>query len=476
MNLLSKNSLAVHLLRIIFGSYFLVTLIVTCLQLGAEYEHTQSGVDNELRAMEQTFGASLASSTWRFQGDVQKATLRGISNLPVVTGVKIEDPQGRLVMALGNIIEQDGSHIHVDSDGARSALQPGFFDAATSHRFPILYRDEHGVTHDIGAWTVYSSRHVVIKKVAYGFTLILINSIIKTLVLWFIFLYVFNRWLGQPIAQLADFVSGQNLSQPDASQHPQSPQSIYLPGKQRHELHFLAEAINAMLSNLRKRAAQNRALYAQLEQEKESLRLLNKSLELRIAERTHDLAQANERLRSLSLTDGLTGIANRRSFDETLDQEWRRSVRHARPLTVAFIDVDWFKPYNDHYGHVAGDAVLRQVAQTLQETIGRAGETVARYGGEEFAVIVSDTDGQHGLQIVQRMCDAIYALDLPHAGSLLGRLTISCGVASCIPAHPEARLETLMQAADAALYQAKTAGRNRVLMAPPVSPPPAPSE
>lgn len=462
MNLLSKHSLAVHLLRIIFGSYFLVTLIVTCLQLAAEYEHTQSGVDNELRAMDQTFGASLASSTWRFQGDVQKATLRGISNLPVVTGVKIEDPQGKLVMALGNIIDHDGRQIHVEPEGARSAVKPGFFNATTSHRFPILYRDEHGVTHDIGSWTVYSSRHVVIGKVAYGFTLILINSVIKTLVLWFIFLYVFNRWLGQPMTRLAGFVRGQDLNQPD---QPNMPQRIHLAGRTRHELHFLADAINAMLSNLRKQSRQNRALYEQLEQEKESLRALNKSLELRIAERTRDLAQANERLRSLSLTDGLTGIANRRSFDETLDLEWRRSLRHAKPLTVAFIDVDWFKPYNDHYGHVAGDAVLRQVAQTLQDTIGRAGETVARYGGEEFAVILAETDSLHGQQILQRMCDAIHALNLPHAGSALGRITISAGVASCVPAHPEARLESLLQAADRALYQAKTEGRNRVSLA-----------
>uniref|UniRef100_UPI0031E0E7AB GGDEF domain-containing protein n=1 Tax=Herbaspirillum sp. TaxID=1890675 RepID=UPI0031E0E7AB len=319
--------------------------------------------------------------------------------------------------------------------------------------------------------TVYSSRHVVIQKVAYGFTLILINSVIKTLVLWFIFLYVFNRWLGRPITRLSGFVRRQDLNRPDL---PDSPQSIALPGKRRHELHFLADAINAMLANLRSHTIQNRALYAQLEQEKESLRVLNKSLELRIAERTRDLAQANEQLRSLSLTDGLTGIPNRRSFDETLAQEWRRSLRHAKPLTVAFIDVDWFKPYNDHYGHVAGDAVLRQVAQTMRDTVCRAGETVARYGGEEFAVIAGDTDGQRGLQIVQRICDAIHALALPHAGSVLGRITISGGVASCIPSHPEARLETLLQAADTALYLAKTQGRNRVLLAPPPIPSPAP--
>jgi len=459
MNLLSKNSLAVHLLRIIFGSYFVVTLIVTCVQLGAEYQHTKTGIDSELMAMDLTFGASLASATWRFQGDVQKATLTGISNLPVVTGVKIEDPQGRLVIALGNIFDSDGKQIHVDADGVRSPVVAGFLNAAIGHHFPILYRDEHNRSHDIGSWTVYSSRHVVVKKVAYGFMLILINSIIKTLVLWFIFLYVFHRWLGVPITRLSSFVSEQDLNDP-GKRH-----SIALPGRKRHELHFLADAINGMLASLRKHMAQNRTLYVELEQEKESLRALNKSLELRVAERTRDLAQANEQLRSLSLTDALTGIPNRRCFDQTLEQEWRRCARSGAPLTVALFDVDWFKHYNDHYGHIAGDEVLRQVARTLQHTVGRAGDTVARYGGEEFALIAAQTNAESGLHVVHRMCDAVFALEIPHALSTFGRITVSVGVASCVPPLHEGDISSLLHAADAALYRAKLAGRNQLLVA-----------
>lgn len=459
MNLLSKNSLAVHLLRIIFGSYFVVTLIVTCVQLTADYQNTKSSVQDELMAMDQTFGASLASSMWRFQGDVQKATLTGISNLPVVTGVKIEDPQGRLMLALGNIVDGNGKQIHVEADGTRSPVKADFLNAAIAHRFPILYRDEHEVRHDIGSWTVYSSRHVVVKKVAYGFTLILINSIIKTVVLWFIFLYVFRRWLGVPITRLSTFVREQDLNQPHTGE------SIDLPPGKRHELHFLADAINAMLASLKKHMAQNRTLYVQLEQEKESLRSLNKSLELRIAERTRDLAQANEQLKSLSLTDALTGIPNRRCFDQTLEQEWRRCARNGRPLTVALFDVDWFKHYNDYYGHIAGDEVLRQVAGMLQQTIGRAGDTVARYGGEEFALIASDTDAESGLNVVHRMCDAVFSLHLPHSLSAFGRITVSVGMASCVPSQHDGGINALLQAADTALYRAKMAGRNQVLVA-----------
>ncbi|WP_348635338.1 diguanylate cyclase [Herbaspirillum sp. LeCh32-8] len=437
-----------------------MTLIVTCVQLAADYQHTKTGVDNELMAMDLTFGASLASSTWRFQGDVQKATLTGISNLPVVTGVKIEDPQGRLMLALGNIYDGSGKQIHVDADGTRSPVAAGFLNAAIGHRFPILYRDEHNVSHNIGSWTVYSSRHVVVKKVAYGFTLILINSIIKTLVLWFIFLYVFHRWLGAPITKLSSFVREQDLNQPDTQQ------SIQLPGKKQHELHFLADAINTMLASLRKHVTQNRTLYDELEQEKESLRALNKSLELRIAERTRDLAQANEQLKSLSLTDGLTGISNRRCFDQTLEQEWRRCARSGQPLMVALIDVDWFKHYNDHYGHIAGDEVLRRVAAMLQQTVGRAGDTVARYGGEEFALIAADTDTQTGLSVVHRMRDAVASLNIPHALSQFGRITVSVGVASCVPSQHDSDISSLLQAADAALYRAKMAGRNQALVAP----------
>ncbi|MFL9880679.1 diguanylate cyclase [Herbaspirillum rhizosphaerae] len=409
--------------------------------------------------MDMTFGASLASSTWRFQGDVQKATLIGISNLPVVTGVKIEDAQGRLVLALGNIYDGDGKQIHVDDNGVRSPVATGFLNAATGHRFPILYRDEHNLIHDIGSWTVYSSRHVVVKKVAYGFTLILINSIIKTLVLWFIFLYVFQRWLGTPITKLSSFVREQDLNRLDTQQ------SIALPGNKQHELHFLADAINAMLASLRKHMGQNRALYDELQQEKESLRALNKSLELRIAERTHDLAQANDQLKLLSLTDALTGIPNRRCFDQNLDQEWRRCARNGTPLTVALFDVDWFKNYNDKYGHIAGDEVLRRVASTLQQTVGRAGDTVARYGGEEFALIAPDTDGESGLGLVHKMRNAIFSLDMPHALSDFGRITVSVGVASCMPSQHNGDLNMLLQAADAALYRAKLAGRNQVLVA-----------
>ena len=252
---------------------------------------------------------------------------------------------------------------------------------------------------------------------------------------------------------------GQDLN--DLNTH----QRIELPGKRQHELHFLAEAINAMLDSLRTHTVRNKVLYHQLEQEKESLRTLNKSLELRIAERTRDLAQANEQLSLLIMTDALTGIPNRRCFDETLEQEWRRCARNSKPLTVALLDVDWFKNYNDHYGHIAGDTVLRQVGKVLQETIGRAGDTVARYGGEEFALIAPCSNAESGFSIAHKMRKAIVAMEVPHVMSNFGKISVSVGVASCMPSQQENNIDTLLKAADAALYRAKIAGRNQVMVA-----------
>ena len=453
------ESLALRLLRIIFGSYFIVTLTVTCLQLLADYRHTKARVESEIKAMEQTFGPGISNSMWRFQDEVQKGILNGISNLPIVTGVKIEDNKGRLIHAVGTVLDPSGKQIRLDAGGQSTPVKVGFFDEAISHSFPIQYRDEQGTTHHIGKWTVYSNQQVVVKQIEYGFFLILVNSVIKTTILWFIFLYVFQRWLGKPITRLSDFVRQRDLNKLDD-------QKFELPGEKRHELHFLADAINAMLSRLQHSLIQNSELYTQLEQEKESLHQLNTTLEQRIAERTQDLQTANARLELLSQTDGLTGIANRRHFDTVFAGEWRRAIRSGTPLAVAMIDVDWFKKYNDHYGHPAGDAVLRQVAQTLQKTVCRASDLVARYGGEEFVFIAPNTDAAQALVFARKVCDAIFALQIPHALSDYQKVSASIGVVSWVPAHDQ-DMSDLLEAADAALYKAKMAGRNQAMGGPP---------
>jgi diguanylate cyclase (GGDEF)-like protein len=180
--------------------------------------------------------------------------------------------------------------------------------------------------------------------------------------------------------------------------------------------------------------------------------------------RTQELTEANRRLQALSKCDGLTGVANRRHFDQVLEREWRRCLRRGEPLAVGLLDVDHFKAYNDRYGHLKGDETLRRVAQALQQVVGRAEDLVARYGGEEFAVILPGLDRREAALIAERLRSAIEALAIEHAwDGPEHRITISGGLVSRIP-QTQGDHQGLVAAADQLLYAAKERGRNRVLV------------
>lgn len=172
-------------------------------------------------------------------------------------------------------------------------------------------------------------------------------------------------------------------------------------------------------------------------------------------------AIALEKLQRLAGTDSLTGLSNRRALDRRLGEEWRRARRAAQPLSALFIDVDHFKLYNDTYGHVAGDEVLKRIGSTVEACLGRPGDLAARFGGEEFAVVLPGTSAE-GLQLLaEKIRSAIASLQVPHAQSSTGGyVTVSIGGALVSPVH-DVPTTTLIEAADLALYQAKHEGKNR---------------
>lgn len=187
----------------------------------------------------------------------------------------------------------------------------------------------------------------------------------------------------------------------------------------------------------------------------------NLELEKLVEERTRALAETNARLEAMSNTDSLTGIANRRNFDSTLAQEWNRALRAGRPLALIMLDVDHFKHYNDHYGHVAGDDCLKALAQTLVKAERRAGRLVARYGGEEFVALMPETTQDEALAAAGRIQEHVWELALPHAETEPGIVTVSLGAVSMVPTM-ERTPDFLLRQADAALYRAKSQGRNQV--------------
>ena len=198
------------------------------------------------------------------------------------------------------------------------------------------------------------------------------------------------------------------------------------------------------------------------------LRSLQADLMRLVRERTEQLEEANRKLATLSYVDVITEVANRRSFDEELTMEWRRSTRTRSNLSLLMIDIDGFKAFNDALGHQAGDECLHTVAAVISECVRRAGDTVARYGGEEFAVLLSDTDAAGAAVLAERIRSALEQRNIAHPAMLRGRLTVSIGAAT-MTGKETIEAATLVRAADAALYQAKRDGRNRVRVAAPVN-------
>jgi diguanylate cyclase (GGDEF)-like protein len=180
---------------------------------------------------------------------------------------------------------------------------------------------------------------------------------------------------------------------------------------------------------------------------------------------SNELSTANQRLETLSQQDGLTGIANRRAFDFLLERQFAEAARRREPFSVVLCDVDHFKAYNDHYGHVAGDECLRKVAAALARSCKRAIDVAARYGGEEFALLLPDTPSAGAMHVADVARHEVAALDITHAHSPTShRVTFSAGIATYSPERDKASRDLTMRA-DEALYRAKDLGRDRAVAA-----------
>ncbi len=218
-------------------------------------------------------------------------------------------------------------------------------------------------------------------------------------------------------------------------------------------------AIEGLLRNFRL-SSENKRLVADLSGKNQALLELNRDLEARISERTHELACANTRLAQLAVTDGLTGLYNHRHLHERLALEIERSGRNGLPLSLLMIDLDNFKSYNDRHGHPSGDELLRQLARIMGDGR-RANDFVARYGGEEFAIVLVDTPKFTAAQVAERLRARVADYHFEHREEQPGgKVSVSIGVSSFPDDAKDA--ETLVRRADAALYAAKHMGRNCV--------------
>lgn len=223
--------------------------------------------------------------------------------------------------------------------------------------------------------------------------------------------------------------------------------------------------IGEHLQNVRMHADYNLRLNSRLGNEIGDLSRHIDSLVAQVQKQQGQLQAQSLEMQRLSYNDGLTGLANRRRFDQALTLNWALAQRNRSSVALIMCDVDYFKPYNDHYGHLQGDEALRKVGAAIRSAVTRQSDLAARYGGEEFAILLPDTDENGAREIAERVQKELNALAIPHAASMIGpQLTVSLGIAATVPGTQQ-QARQLVQRADEALYAAKAAGRNRIMCA-----------
>ncbi|GJE26484.1 GGDEF domain-containing protein [Methylobacterium organophilum] len=421
------TALAGRLIRVIFGCYFLVAVLLTGIQLALEYAHAREHLREDVAAMQRTFGPGLEDAMWRFNAEVLRGILSGIREIPAVIGVEVRDEHGVRIETIG-LVGDDTRTNAIAPEGAFARLGTPF-----SRSFDLIHTDETGRRHRVGSWTVFSDTGIAIEQVRHTLVVILINSLIKTVMLWFIFAAVIRGMVGRPLAQIGAFVARLDGACPET-------RPLVLRAGGRHELHALVEALNTMMRRLRQSSDDNALLMR-------SLREMNATLQAKVAERTQELEV-------LATTDLLTGLFNRRKLDEALEAGVSRAAGEGAGLAVILGDIDQFKAINDQHGHKVGDAVLTAFADILRADR-RPDDTVGRWGGEEFMLVCPGAGLAEAASVAETLRRRIETTQLP----VVGLRTCSFGVAALRPGETA---DGLVARADAALYRAKRSGRNRV--------------
>jgi hypothetical protein len=353
----SPKRLSVKMMRVVLSLYLTVAFFVTALHFWAEYQRTQSALTDELMGLERSVHDAVATSLWQMNGAQTEALMDGLLLMPIIEGVEIRDPEG--TVSFGRRAYQEGSQpldlFYVDQD---------------------LFWFARGREVKLGALRLYSSSSVILDRVLFGFAIIGLGAILKFTLLWWLFIWAFRRFLGDPLARLMDQMGEIQLERVGNKR-------IDLGTTDRNELAELQERMNAMLDKI----DDDHQRLIQAEEERRTW------LESEVKQRTKQLVEANQELDRIARTDYLTKTDNRRSFFEKAQSLIDHALRQSGGLCLIALDIDHFKRVNDSHGHEIGDQVLRAFSQQVR-TILRKTDLFGRIGGEEFAILLPDTDPQ----------------------------------------------------------------------------------
>ncbi|SBS30665.1 putative diguanylate cyclase YedQ [Marinomonas aquimarina] len=435
-----RRSIALHLLLVIFGIYFLVAVLVTVIQLYKEYENTKKEFYNEIQTLPSTFGKGISDSVWTYNQELLQSILQGMYNLPIVVGVKVSSLDQKMDFQIGAVLNEQHQFEYYDSKGrpTEQTLTGLGSQALFDHEFPIYYQ---GPAFDqkipLGTVTLYSNDQLVFERLKYGFILILVNSIIKTCMLWFIIYFFINKYLGKPLKEFTFKIHQQDTHSP-------KPIDLAINWTDKNELLVLKDSYNQMIQRVNNN---------QLE-----LLKLNQELDEKVKARTQDLELAKENAELLAYSDPLTKLNNRRAFFDSGKQSLNQADTQKHSLSLIMIDLDNFKKLNDTYGHAMGDKVLIAFADMLKSSLSST-DIIGRLGGEEFAVILPNTGEEKALQIAEMLSQKASQIELIHEQSLV-HFTASMGVV--VNPQGNATIDSLLAQADKALYFSKRQGRNQV--------------
>ncbi len=435
-----RQSIALHLLTVIFGFYFLVAVLVTVVQLYKEYENTKKEFYEEIQTLPATFGKGISDSVWTYNQELLQSILQGMYNLPIVVGVKIESLDHKMDLQIGAVLNEQNQVSYYDSKGlpAEQKLFGLGAESLFDYEFPIHYQGPafNGEI-PLGKVTLYSNDQLVFERVKYGFFLILINSLIKTFALWFIIYFFIKKYLGRPLQEFTRKIQQQNTQSPQ-------PIDLAIHWTDQNELLILKDSYNQMIQRLNEHQLQ--------------LLELNQALDEKVKSRTHELELAKESAEKLAYSDPLTQLSNRRAFFDYGEQILKQASRQQSPISLIMLDIDNFKKLNDTYGHALGDKALKALANTLKNNL-RSSDIIGRLGGEEFAVLLPNSKESNAFKVAQTLRQEISQIELKQ-DQLSIKFTASLGLVESKPENPS--IDTLLAQADKALYISKNQGRNRV--------------
>jgi diguanylate cyclase (GGDEF)-like protein len=419
---LCPNNLSQKMMRVIFFIYLAVTCVITSMQFFSEYLKTQDSILNELKQLEETVREPISTSLWQYNENQLNVLIAGLVKMPIIEGVEVFDKDAQTMLSKRSY--NSGS------------VPLSLFDTTSDLNWTL-----NGESVFLGKLVLYSSSEVVLDRVLFGFTLIAITAIIKLSILFWLFVWAFDRYLASPLKELMTQVNEVQMS-------PNMSKRINLSNIENNEISQLQEHMNTMLS----------ALETDREQLLEDEQAKRNWLEDAVAKRTEDLQVLNKKLKELATRDSLTGILNRGSFFETAQHLLILSQRQKSLASFLLVDLDNFKTVNDTYGHFVGDKVLIHFTQTIQKSL-RKSDLIGRVGGEEFAIFLPDTGNDDAFQFAEKLRKIISHSVLEVDGKVVA-YTVSLGVESSEP--KDHLIDELFKRADLKLYGAKDKGRDRV--------------